>query len=81
MQPMSSTDKYYTIIFNGEVYNYVALRKDLKTLGVIFYTNSDTEVILKSYIVWGKDRVKKLEGIFSFAIYDKVQKVLLIARD
>ena len=60
MQPMSSSDEYYTIIFNGKDYNYVALRKDLKTLGVNFYTNSDTEVSLKSYIVWGKDLVISL---------------------
>lgn len=82
-QPM--TEKYYentyTIVYNGQIYNTSALRKELIEKGFEFSSKSDTEVILKGYIFWKKDIVNKLNGIFAFAIWDSSSKDLFIARD
>ena len=67
--------------YNGEIYNYLELKKDLINLGVKFKTTSDTEVLLKSYLVWGLKALDKLNGMFAFAIYDKRKKILVMARD
>jgi asparagine synthase (glutamine-hydrolysing) len=80
-QPMTDNDNRYCIVFNGEIYNYVELRKELQNTGTSFETNSDTEVILKAYIVWGKKMVKRLDGIFAFAIYDRVKEQIFLGRD
>ena len=80
-QPMTSPNQRYTIVFNGEIYNYQLLKRDLQSRGTKFNTNSDTEVILTLYQQYGKECVKFLNGIFAFCIYDNQQKVLFLARD
>lgn len=79
-QPMSSQSGN-TIVFNGEIYNYLELKKILTHKGHTFRTNSDTEVLLASYEMWGEDCLEKLNGMFSFAIYDSGKKTLFFARD
>ena len=72
-QPMISNSTNTVIIFNGEIYNYKILRKELLGKGVAFRTNSDTEVILELYQLYGKEFVHKLRGMFAIALYDKLQ--------
>ncbi len=79
-QPMSDINKNI-IIFNGEIYNFKELKIELKSLGHKFDTSGDTEVILKSYSQWGIDCLKKLEGMFAFAIWDHNKKQLFLGRD
>lgn len=79
-QPFSDNSGRYFISFNGEIYNYKELREDLKE-SYDFKTKSDTEVLLASYIVYGKDCLNKLNGMFSFAIWDTKNKSLFAARD
>ena len=79
-QPMILDDDFI-IIYNGEVYNYLELREELRSLGVIFYTESDTEVILKAYKEWGTDCVNKFNGMWSFSIFDKRKNILFCSRD
>jgi asparagine synthase (glutamine-hydrolysing) len=71
----------YTITYNGEIYNFEILKIDLLKLGCKFKTGSDTEVLLWAYIYWGKKFVNKLEGMFSFTIYDPFENILFFARD
>lgn len=71
----------YTLVFNGEIYNYQELRQGLEKRGVRFLTESDTEVLLQSYIVYGEACVEQFEGMWSFAIYDKKKKNLFVSRD
>lgn len=80
-QPFIDPTGNYVLTFNGEIYNYKTLRAELESTGVIFRTQSDTEVLLESYKRWGPDCVKKLEGMFAFAIWDAKQKSLFAARD
>ena len=80
-QPMSSIDNSYTIVFNGEIYNHIEIRNELIKEGFKFKSNSDTETLLYGYVKWGIEILKKLNGIFAFAIYDKLNSKLLIARD
>jgi asparagine synthase (glutamine-hydrolysing) len=79
-QPMSD-EAENVIIFNGEIYNYIELRQELRSFGHSFKTTSDTEVILKSYQQWGKDCISHLRGMFAFAIWDEQQKILFCGRD
>lgn len=79
-QPMSFNNRY-TITFNGEIYNYLELRKELTAKGYIFKTQSDTEVLLVLFVEYGIDCLKKLEGMFAFAIWDNVKNQLFCARD
>jgi len=79
-QPFIDNYESYILSFNGEIYNYVELKEELKHK-YIFKTNSDTEVLLAGYIVWGKDCLSKFNGMFSFAIYDTINKILFAARD
>lgn len=81
IQPMKSKDDRYVLVFNGEIYNYVELKKELIKKGFEFKTNSDTEVLLNMYICYGKACVSKLNGMFAFAIYDTQNKTLFLARD
>jgi len=80
-QPMSSGLDGYTLVYNGEIYNYRELRKELTKLGHGFKTKSDTEVVLRAYIAWGKDCVDRFNGMFAFAIWDKSKQYLFLARD
>ena len=81
VQPMKSEDDRYVIVFNGEIYNFKELRAELERRGVSFSTSSDTEVILKSYMTYGKDAVPMLRGMFAFVIYDRQEGKLFGARD
>jgi asparagine synthase (glutamine-hydrolysing) len=80
-QPFSYEDGTYHIVFNGEVYNHIELRNLLAEEGMEFKTNSDTEVILALYKLYGKNVVYHLRGMFSFVIWDKKEKLLFGARD
>lgn len=82
-QPMIRTinNKDYVIVYNGEIYNTESLRKDLKSEGWHFESKSDTEVVLLLFLQYGPEFVKKLDGIFSFAIYDSNQDILYLYRD
>lgn len=80
-QPMHSADGRYTIVFNGEIYNYVELKNDLIKKGYSFHSDSDTEVLLVMYGVYGIDCLKELDGMFAFAIWDESEKILFCARD
>ena len=80
-QPFVSDDENHVIIFNGEIYNQWEIRKTLEDQGYHFKSTSDTEVILLGYKAYGTDIIKKLNGIFAFAIYDKEATKLVIARD
>jgi len=80
-QPLHIDEQRYSIVFNGEIYNYVELREELKALGATFNTQSDTEVLLRAYATWGAACLPKLRGMFSFAIWDSIEQVLFLARD
>ncbi len=80
-QPLCNEDESAWVIFNGEIYNYQELRSDLLSLGHVFKTKTDTEVIIHLYEEYGEACVEKLRGMFAFAIWDDLQKVLLLARD
>lgn len=79
-QPMHSNCGRYVVVFNGEIYNYIEIKKDLEN-HFVFETQSDTEVLLSAYIHWGKTFLDKLNGMFSIAIWDKNEQKLFIARD
>ena len=80
-QPISNEDGTLWIVFNGEIYNYQQLRQDLIAKGHRFQTNSDTETIIHLYEEEGEEGVRKLRGMFSFAIWDSRQRSLFVARD
>ncbi len=80
-QPLASHDGGLIVTFNGEIYNYRALRKELEKRGARFRTESDTEVLLEGYRAWGGDFVGRLSGMFAFALWDDSKKTLLCARD
>jgi asparagine synthase (glutamine-hydrolysing) len=82
-QPMLSTDENLSIIFNGEIYNYQSVRKELLLINssINFKTNSDTETILFAFAQWGPEMVNKLDGMFTIAIYDSNRKTLFLFRD
>jgi asparagine synthase (glutamine-hydrolysing) len=80
-QPMFSDDKSIAIVFNGEIYNFLILKEELITQGVVFKTNSDTEVILRLYEQEGPISFGKLDGMFAFSIFDKTLGKVFIARD
>ncbi len=80
-QPLVSHDGRYVIIFNGEIYNYIELRDELRAKGAVFQTSSDTEVILEAYRNWGTDAFARLNGMFAFGIFDRTSKSLVLVRD
>jgi asparagine synthase (glutamine-hydrolysing) len=80
-QPMSNRDKTIWIVYNGEIYNYLELRETLRQMGYGFRTNTDTEVLLAAYEQWGENCLEKLDGMWSFVIYDKPGNILFGARD
>jgi len=79
MQPMQSVDQRYTIVFNGEIYNYRELKQELS--GYPWKTESDTEVILAAVTRWGVGAFKRLNGMFALALWDELEQCLVIARD
>ena len=80
-QPMSTIDAKLWITFNGEIYNYLELKAELKNAGYTFYTQSDTEVILNAYKHWGQNCVTKFNGMWAFCIYDTEQQLCFASRD
>ncbi len=81
VQPMSTEDGNYTVSYNGEIYNYLDLKKELETLGCVFKTHSDTEVVLQAYAQWGAECFDKFNGMFAISLYDKSKQELVLARD
>lgn len=80
-QPMWDTDKRFLLAFNGEIYNYRALRVELRNLGHAFHTQTDTEVLLYALKQWGHEAISKLNGCFAFAFFDAIRNTVLLARD
>ena len=80
-QPMSDLSKNIWIVYNGEVYNFKELRAELEKLGHRFKSNTDTEVIIYSYIEWGIDCVERFNGMFAFSLYDNYKKKFYLVRD
>lgn len=80
-QPIHNEDEQVWVVYNGEIYNYTQLRSDLESNGHRFYTSSDTEVIVHLYEDEGMDLVKRLRGMFAFALWDSNKKTLFLARD
>jgi asparagine synthase (glutamine-hydrolysing) len=80
-QPMAEDEARVRVVYNGEVYNFKKIRKRLNELGHVFNSDTDTEVVLKSYIQWGTDCLKRFRGMFSLAIWDENKQSLFLARD
>src|SRR5579859_1686896 len=80
-QPMSDQDESVWVVFNGEIYNFQELRRELQSFGHVFRTNSDTEVIIHGYKQWGDEVLNRLNGMFGLAIWDVRKKRLVLARD
>lgn len=80
-QPFWSADKRYVIVFNGEIFNFQELKQELTQQGIIFYTHSDTEVLLYLLILYQEKALSKLNGFFAFAFYDTYAQTLMLARD
>jgi len=80
-QPMASDDGRYVLAYNGELYNFRALRGELEARGHRFVTRSDTEVLLRGFIEWGRGVLGRLDGMFAFALWDTVERRLFAARD
>jgi asparagine synthase (glutamine-hydrolysing) len=80
-QPIHNEDGTVWVVFNGEIYNYVALRKELARRGHRFYTASDTETIVHAYEEWGESAFRRLRGMFGIALWDRREGALLLARD
>ena len=80
-QPMTTSDRLYWIVYNGEVYNYRELRDELEALGHAFQTETDTEVVLHAYAEWGRDCLDRFNGMFAFAILDRESRTVFAARD
>lgn len=79
--PMCDNNEKACITYNGEVYNFLEIRAELESKGYNFKSNSDTEIVLASYLTWGTSCLKKLRGMFAFAIWDKERRELFLARD
>jgi asparagine synthase (glutamine-hydrolysing) len=80
-QPLTSLDQQVLISFNGEIYNFQEVRCELEKLGYAFQTRGDTEVVVNAYRHWGIDSIKRLRGMFAFALWDRQQERLLLVRD
>jgi asparagine synthase (glutamine-hydrolysing) len=80
-QPMLNTDGKLSIVFNGEIYNYLDLKKELQATGYKFSSSSDTEVILAAYLEWGTDCIIRFNGMFAFSLYDSSKRKVFMARD
>jgi asparagine synthase (glutamine-hydrolysing) len=80
-QPMFDRSKRYSVVFNGEIYNFLEIKKELDKKGYSFCSNSDTEVLLNAYIEWGEECVLMFNGMWAFAIWDNYKKELFLSRD
>lgn len=80
-QPMLSADGRHVIVFNGAIYNFIELRTELRALGHVFRSTSDTEVLLAAYRQWGRDCLRRLNGMWAFLIYDRIERRMFGARD
>jgi asparagine synthase (glutamine-hydrolysing) len=80
-QPMISMDRRHVIVFNGAIYNFVELREELRALGHTFHTNGDTEVLLAAYQQWGAGCLRRLNGMWAFVIYDRLERRVFASRD
>src|SRR2546427_13073790 len=80
-QPMASEDDSVFVVFNGEIYNHAELRDELRARGFTFRGRSDTEVLLKAYLVWGDACFQRFNGMFALAIWDGRSRQTLLARD
>lgn len=80
-QPFWSRNRQVCVIFNGEIYNYVELRAELKTIGHVFYTDSDTEVLIEAYLEWGVECFQRFNGFWAISLYDAQKRAVLLARD
>jgi len=80
-QPMFSDDGVYVVVYNGEIFNYIELREELKQKGYFFKTDTDTEVLINSYKEWGEECQHKFNGMWAFAIYDIENNNIFISRD
>ncbi|ALT78064.1 hypothetical protein AT984_13605 [Paucibacter sp. KCTC 42545] len=80
-QPMHSADGNFTLVFNGEIYNYLELAQELQAKGYVFNSHSDTEVILHAYREWGELCVQRFNGMWAFALWDAAQQKLFASRD
>ena len=80
-QPLATPDGRYVMVYNGEVYNFQELRIELEAKGWQFHSNTDSEVVLKAFAHWGKDALNRFNGMFAFAVWDKKEKSLFLARD
>ena len=80
-QPMFSADQRYVLIFNGEIFNYIELREELRKRGYSFHTQADSEVLLTAYMEWGEEMLHRLNGMWAFVIYDRKEKTVFAARD
>ncbi len=80
-QPMCDISYEYWITYNGEIYNYIELKEELKNKGHVFITQTDTEVIIEAYKEWGFECLQKFNGMFAFALFDKKKNHLFCARD
>jgi asparagine synthase (glutamine-hydrolysing) len=81
VQPMATPDQGVCVTYNGEIYNFQAVRTELEALGARFQTDSDTEVLLHGWRAWGPDMLSRLNGMFAFALYDAAKQCLFLARD
>lgn len=80
-QPMVDPTRRCALVYNGEIYNFLELRRELEAKGARFLTSGDTEVLLQSYLYWGLNCVTKFNGMFAFALWDAQEQMLLLARD
>ena len=80
-QPMTSGDGRYVISYNGEIYNFVELRTELEATGVQFHSRTDTEVVLAAWAQWGEASLRRFNGMFAFALWDRRERELVLARD
>ncbi|CAM5219710.1 asparagine synthase (glutamine-hydrolyzing) OS=Bosea thiooxidans OX=53254 GN=SAMN05660750_02527 PE=3 SV=1 [Bosea thiooxidans] len=81
LQPMCDASRRYWLVFNGEIYNYIELREEMRAKGEVFVSESDSEVLLRAYTLWGEDALPRLRGMFAFLIWDDRDKKLFGARD